>query len=86
MTSGESMRKSGVVVDTSVLVSGFLNVGPARQVLDRARSGVFRLCLSPTILEETRRALIKPRNLRAYGHSEEAVERFCKALEAASSS
>lgn len=78
------MRSKSAVVDTSVLVSAFLNVGPTGQVLDRARDGGFRLCVSERILEETRRALLKPKTLRAYGYGEEAAERFCEGLRAAS--
>ena len=78
------MRSKSAIVDTSVLVSAFLNVGPTGQVLDRARDGGCQLCVSERILEETRRALLKPKTLRAYGYAEEAAERFCASLRAVS--
>jgi putative PIN family toxin of toxin-antitoxin system len=38
--------------------------------------------LSPLLLEETRRALLKPKLLAAYRHTPEAAERFCDAVAA----
>lgn len=78
------MRSKSALVDTSVLVSAFLNVGLTGEVLDRARDGGFQLCVSERILEETRRALLKPKTLRAYGFAKEVAERFCASLRAAS--
>ena len=70
-----------VVVDSSVLVSAFLTrSGATAEVFDRAREGAYVLCLSPIILEEVRRALLRPRLLVAYRHSPEAVEAFCDNL------
>lgn len=55
-----------VVVDSSVLVSAFLTrSGATAEVLDRAREGAYVLCLSPIILEEVRRALLRPKLLAA---------------------
>jgi uncharacterized protein len=76
------MPKSGVVVDTSVLVSGFLTLGPAHQVLERARQGAFILCLSEWILAESARALRKPKLLRAYRHSITSADEFCATMRA----
>lgn len=70
-----------VVLDSSVLVSAFLTRGgAAAEVLDRARRGAYTLCLSPLILEEVRRALLRPKLLASYRHSAEAVEAFCDNL------
>lgn len=77
------MPKSSAVVDTSVLVSAFLTDGPAAEVLRRARARRFAFCMSVRILEETHRALVKPRLLRAYGHDEAAVDQFCLGLRSA---
>jgi hypothetical protein len=41
---------------------------------------VFCLVLSPLLLEETRRALLKPELLKACRHTPEAVERICQAM------
>ena len=41
-----------LVVDTNVLVSSFLGMGPPRQILHRIRDGRDLLCLSPPILSE----------------------------------
>jgi uncharacterized protein len=68
------------VVDTSVLVSGFLTAGPAKQVLDFAQQGIFHLSLSQRILTETRDALCKPKLRAAYRHTEVAALRFCEVL------
>jgi putative PIN family toxin of toxin-antitoxin system len=69
-----------VVVDSSVLVSGFLTRGPAHELLEHARGGTFRIILSGLLLEETRRSLMKPKLVRAYRHGAEAVEKFCSEL------
>jgi len=41
-----------LVVDTNVLVSSFLGMGPPRQILHRIRDGEDLLCLSPPIAIE----------------------------------
>ena len=74
------MARLRAVVDTSVLVSGFLTVGPAGKVLDLAQQSAFELCLSSRILTETRDALCKPKLRTAYRHSEEAALRYCAVL------
>lgn len=38
--------------------------------------------LSPLLLEETRRALRKPKLVAAYRHTPDAAERFCRAMAA----
>jgi len=43
---------SRLVVDTNVLLSSFLALGPPRQVLNRIRDGLDLLCLSQPILQE----------------------------------
>ena len=69
------------VVDSSVLVSGFLlPASPPGRVVEHARRGSFVLCLSPIILEEVRRALLKPKLLARYRHTPEAAEAFVSAL------
>ena len=70
-----------VFLDSSVLVSAFLTRGgAAAEVLDQARRGAYTLCLSPLILEEVRRALLRPKLLASYRHSAEAAEAFCDNL------
>ncbi len=51
---------SRLVVDTNALLSSFLTAGPPRQVLNRIRDGLDRLCLSQPILEEYVRVLRRP--------------------------
>lgn len=51
-----------VVLDSSVWVSAFLTQGGAAfEALDQARRGAYALGLSPIILEEVRRALLRPK-------------------------
>lgn len=45
------------VVDTNVLVSGIFWKGPPRKVLEAWRAGVFRLAVSPPVLNEYERVL-----------------------------
>ena len=75
------MPKSAVV-DASVLVSAFLfpDSVPGR-VLKAAHQAKFTLHLSPLLLDETRYALLSTRLQDIYGHSEEAVIRWCTELE-----
>lgn len=72
---------ASAVVDSSVLVSGFLlPASPPGRVVEQARRGSFVPCLSPIILEEVRRALLKPKLLARYRHTPEAVGAFVSAL------
>ncbi len=79
------MPPSAAVLDTSVLVSGFLTRGPPRRVLDLAEAGRFRMVLSVVILEEMRRSLSKPRLMQAYGYPPEAIGDFSDSIAAAAS-
>lgn len=76
------MPPNAAVLDASVLISGFLTSGPPRQVLDLAEAARFRMVVSSVILEETRRALRKPKLLRAYRHSDAAIDAFCNGIAA----
>ncbi len=79
------MPPSAAVLDTSVLISGFLTRGPPRRVLDLAEAGRFRMILSVVILEEMRRSLSKPRLMRAYGFRSEAIDDFSDSIAAVAS-
>ena len=69
------------VLDSSVLVSGFLTQGGATAtLLGRHRQGAFILCCSPWIVEETERALRRPRNLNRYRYQPEDVRQFLDGL------
>ena len=69
------------VVDASVLVSAFLFPRSLPGTLiAAAESGAYRLCLSPILIEETRRALINPRLTGPYGHSREEAAAWCEGL------
>ena len=69
------------VLDSSVVVSAFLNPsGTPAMLLQRARAGAFSLCLSEDILEETARALNRPRIQQGYGYATEDVEHFLATL------
>ncbi len=64
------------VVDSSVLISAFLRPGPPRDVLSAAKDRRFSLCLSGRLLEETRRGLLKARNLIRYDYQAREAEAF----------
>jgi uncharacterized protein len=66
----------------SVLVSAFLTVGPAHELLDLAQQGAFTLCLSDRILVETSRSLQKPKLMTAYRHDAQSVAEFTGAVAA----
>src|ERR1700674_1189185 len=72
------------VLDTTVLVSAFLRYipeGASYELLRFADEGMFELCLSESILEETARALIEStRNRRLYTYSDEDVVEYCQGL------
>ncbi len=69
------------VLDSSVLVSGFLTDGGTTATLvSRYRQGAFVCCCSPWIVAETRRALLRPRNMRRYRYRPEDVQQFLDSL------
>lgn len=70
------------VLDTSVLVSALLTPeGVPGKLVDRAEEGTFVLSISPAILEETRRVLLREPKLQArYSYSAANVETFCEGL------
>jgi putative PIN family toxin of toxin-antitoxin system len=72
------------VVDTTVLVSAFLRYipgGASYELLRFADEGIFELCVSEGILEETARALLEStRNRRLYTYSDEDVVEYCQGL------
>jgi uncharacterized protein len=74
-----------VVVDTTVLISGFLTPkGVSADLLDRARTGAFTLCLSDDIVEELRSRLLHRRKIRrTYHYADERVHQHCRDLVAA---
>ena len=79
------MPQSAAVLDTSVLISGFLTRGPPLQVLDLAEAGRFRMIVSAVILEEMRRSLRKPSLMRAYRYTPQAIDDFSEGIIAAAS-
>jgi uncharacterized protein len=69
------------VLDSSVLVSGFLTEGgTTAALLSRYRQGAFASCSSPWIIEETERALLRPRNINRYRYRPEDVRQFLDGL------
>lgn len=73
--------QESVILDSSVLVSAFLTRGrAASEILDHAERGDYMFYLSPIILEEVRRALLRPKLATAYKYGPEAVEEFCDYL------
>lgn len=58
-----------IVIDTNLLVSGYISSGTPRRLLDAAFDGAFELCTSETLLAELldvlQRAHITPRMQRA---------------------
>jgi putative PIN family toxin of toxin-antitoxin system len=75
-----------VVVDTTVLISGFITQeGVAAKLLAYGRAGAFTLCLSPEIIEELRsRLLHRGRIRKRYQYADEEVHQHCRDLVAAS--
>lgn len=66
-----------VVIDTNVLVSGLLSVDPqamACQVLDSMLAGRFVYLLSPTLLDEYRNVLLRPKIQRVHGLNESEID------------
>jgi uncharacterized protein len=72
-----------VVVDTTVLISAFSTPeGVAAKLLEQARAGAFRLCLSREIIEELRSRLLHRRKIRKrYQYADERVHLLCRDLE-----
>lgn len=69
------------VVDASVLVSAFLFPDSVPgQILKLAAAGMFTMCLTPILIEETRRSLLNPRLVKSYGHDQNTVTAWCEAL------
>lgn len=52
-----------VVLDTNVLVSGLLWLGPSQNILKLAEEKKIDLCITPDILEELRQVLDRPKFL-----------------------
>jgi putative PIN family toxin of toxin-antitoxin system len=70
-----------IVLDSSVLVSGFLTEGgTTATLLSRYLQGDFALCSSRWIVEETERALLRPQNTRRYRYQPEDVRQFLDGL------
>lgn len=76
-----------VVIDTTVLISGFLTPeGVSAQLVEQAKAEVFELCLSREIIEELRSRLLHRRKIRRrYQYADERVHQHCRDLEAAAS-
>jgi putative PIN family toxin of toxin-antitoxin system len=73
------------VLDSVVLISAFITEhkqGVSAVLLGAAERGAFQLYLSEDILAETKRVLLEDRRhlKRRYGYSDEAAERWCRAL------
>jgi uncharacterized protein len=69
------------VLDSSVLVSGFLTDGGATAaLLKHYREGSFAVCSSSWIIAETERALMRPRNMTRYRYTPEDVQQFLDGL------
>jgi putative PIN family toxin of toxin-antitoxin system len=73
-----------VVLDSSVLVSAFLNPTPGGASYDLLRfaaQGAFALYLSDAIVAETARVLVtSTRNRSRYNYTEEDVALFCRTI------
>ena len=70
------------VFDSTVLISAFLSeAGLSRELLRQARAGLFTVCVSEEILEETERVLLEyPRIRKRYCYSDEAVAEYIMLL------
>jgi putative PIN family toxin of toxin-antitoxin system len=73
-----------VVVDTTVLISGFITPkGASAECLEATRAQGVTLCLSREIIEELRTRLLYRRRIRkAYQYADEDVHQYCLDLEA----
>ena len=68
-----------VVIDTNILVSGFLNpYGPPGTIVGLAASGDLALCFDARILAEYREVLLRPK----FGLDAQAVDDFLTQVEA----
>lgn len=66
-----------VVLDSSVLVSGFLTAGGTTAALfDHYRQRAFALCCSSWIVGEVERALLRPKNMSRYRYMPGDVREF----------
>lgn len=69
------------VVDTSVLVSAFINLrGYPAQVIEAARRGRFVLITSQPLMDELQEVLARPRVLKAGKSSRSRAEQFAQDL------
>ena len=70
------------VFDSTILVSAFLSEsGLSRELLKQSRAGLFIICVSEEILEETQRVLLEyPRIRKRYRYSDEAVAEYIMLL------
>lgn len=69
------------VLDSSVLVSAFFSPNStSANLLERASEGVFTLCLSREILEETRGVLMRDRHRTRLRYAPEKAMRYCDLL------
>ena len=70
-----------VVLDSSVIVSGFLTEGGATAtLLSRHGQGAFVLWCSPWIVGEVERALLRPRTMARYRYEPADVHEFLEGL------
>lgn len=70
-----------VVLDSTILVSGFLTPGGvAAEVIQHAKDGVFLCYAIEEILEETQNTLLYPRIQQRFRYTAEEVQEFCRAL------
>jgi putative PIN family toxin of toxin-antitoxin system len=71
-----------VVLDSSVLISAFLTPrGTCAELLRRAASGAFVICLSPELLEDMVTPLLRAAKLQElYQYDRQQVAAFCEGL------
>lgn len=77
--------KLTVIVDTNVLVGGFLTSvpdSPLKAVLDRMLSADMPFLLSPRLLEEYRTVLLRPRIASRHGLTEAEVDAVLETIAA----
>lgn len=71
------------VLDSSALVGAFITPkGPAGEPVRAAYHGVFQLCLSAEIIEETAGLLVRPKITDRYRRKPYAAQAFCSGLAA----
>lgn len=70
------------VLDSTVLVSAFLSkTGISRELLRKAKTGGFTICLSEEILAETERVLLEYTRIRKrYPYADEAAAKYIQLL------